>query len=527
MQSVNVKPAVLPLTADPVLAVEPMVIFSQDHDPGFDWNSETWEKVIAAVGQLVQEASTNWDDRPFVPSTDPLMLRQLFDQPLPQQGADLDTLLANLRQVMAHSGYNGHPRWLAYITSSPDPVGVLGTFFTAAINQNNNLWRIAPAATSIELQCIEWFKTMFDLSASWEGIFSSGGQMSNIIACAIARQRKCPWDMRRYGVAGPDGNVGRLRIYASDQAHYCHNQAVELLGLGSDALRVVPSDDTYRMDLDQLAAMIASDRAQGDIPIAVIATAGTVATGAIDPIAELRTLTNAADLWLHVDGAYGLPAYLLPEIALQMAAIQQADSLSFDPHKWLYSPIDAGVTLVRQSGALRQTFGFQVSYLDQNALDNCAVDLVDFTPENSRPARATKVWLSLMAHGVENFRQQIGRDIALANHMARYITATPDLVLQTPASLSIVCWRVEPAVILDRGGDQTQALNELQLAVIEALAQRGIGFLSKAQLRDGKIALRACIVNFRTQIADVEAVLTATQVVGRSIAATVSSSRLS
>lgn len=475
----------------------------------FNWSPEQWETATQAMGKLVRDASTQWQERRFTPTLEAEEIRHLFNQPLPEQGTSIDQLLDVMQTLVQCSGYNGHPKWLAYITSSPDPVGVLGAFFTAAINQNNNLWRIAPGATSIELQCIEWFKSMLDLDACWEGIFSSGGQMANIIACAVARQVRSPWDVRRHGIAGPSGS-GRLKLYASDQAHYCHHQAAELLGMGSEALRIVPSDADYRMRVDILAEMIAEDRQQGHIPIAVLATAGTVATGAIDPIVSLRELTDEAGLWLHVDGAYGLPAYVVPDVAPQFEGIQQADSLSFDPHKWLYSPLDAGVTLVRHPGTLRQTFGFQVSYLDQVVAEQSRVDLVDFTPENSRPARATKVWLAILAHGLAGFRSQIGRDMQLIKYMAALIEATPGLVLAAGPSLSIVCWRVEPSSLL---GNQ-DLLNQLQTRVIEVLEQRGLAFLSKAQLHDGQIALRACVVNFRTSAAEIEAAVTASAMVG-------------
>ncbi|MBT9312007.1 hypothetical protein IXB28_07295 [Leptothoe kymatousa TAU-MAC 1615] len=482
---------------------------------GFDWNSEIWDRVASEINLLVQKASTNWDNRPCVPHDDAKHIRNVFQQPLPVKAVEFNTLLGHLHKVVDYSGYNGHPRWLAYITSSPDPVGVLGAFFTAAINQNNNLWRIAPGATSIELQCIEWFKEMFDLGADWEGIFSSGGQLANIIACATARHLQCPWDVRRHGVAGPEGS-GRLKFYTSDQAHYCHHQAVELLGMGSEAIRVVPSDSFYRMRLDRLAEMVAEDRAQGHIPVAVIATAGTVGTGAIDPLDDLVEWIQNQDekIWLHIDGAYGLPAYLVPEVSFQMAAMRHADSISFDPHKWLYSPLDAGVTLVRHPHALRQTFGFQVSYLDQNLLDTCGVDLVDFTPENSRPARAFKVWLGLMAHGIEGFRTQIGQDIRLIKYMAKLIETTPDLVLMTEPDLSIVCWRVEPQGY--QGNEED--LNHLQVHILEELEKQNIAFLSKAKLHGGKLALRACVVNFRTQATDIEATVQASADIGRQAA---------
>ncbi len=477
----------------------------------FDWNSQTWDKVIAKLVPLIKNASTNWEDRHCTPQEEAAVIRNLFQEELPSTGINLDAVIERLKSVVDYSGYNGHPRWFGYITSAPDPIGVIASFFTAAINQNNNLWRISPAATSIELQCIQWFAEMFGLSGEWEGTFSSGGQFANIIAHATARTAKCPWDVRKYGVAGPAGS-GKLKVYVGDQVHYCHQQAVELLGLGTEALRTVPTDDEYRMRVDLLAQMIAEDKKRGDIPIAVVATAGTVAVGAIDPIAQLRELTTNEGVWLHVDGAYGLPALMLENPPQDLIAARTADSLAFDPHKWLYSPIDAGVTLVRHQGALGNTFGMKISYLDQQA--TATADLVNFTPENSRPARAIKVWLALLARGVEGFKTAIDRDIALTQRMAEIIAATEDLVLAVPTSLSIVCWRVEPVSLQNN----PTALNELQLQVVAELERRGIALISKAQLNDGRITLRACIVNFRTQEADVIATVEATAKIGRELA---------
>ena len=197
-----------------------------------------------------------------------------------------------------------------------------------------------------------------------EGLFVSGGQMANIVAHAVFRDAKTPWDMRRFGMRGPDGNAPQVRIYASSELHYCHEQAAELLGMGREAVRSVPVDERYRMRLDALSQMIAEDRARGDLPIAIVGTAGTVGTGAIDPIPALIEVARRENLWLHIDGAYGAFATLAESCPPELRALAEADSVACDPHKWLYAAIDAGVVLVREPGRLERSFAFHAAYLE-------------------------------------------------------------------------------------------------------------------------------------------------------------------
>jgi glutamate/tyrosine decarboxylase-like PLP-dependent enzyme len=286
-----------------------------------------------------------------------------------------------------------------------------------------------------------------------------------------------------------------------------------MLGMGRDAIRVVPVDEAYRVRLDALAQMIAEDRAHGHRPIAIVATAGTVGTGAVDPIPELVRVARSEDLWLHVDGAYGAFAVIAPSAPSALRAMADADSIACDPHKWLYAPVDAGVTLVRAPGLLTDSFAFHPSYLHARSASDGRVDFGELGPENSRRARGIKVWMALLAYGLDGYRHMIERNILLAATMARIVDATPDVVLAAPRELSIVCWRVEPQ------GVPEDRLDALQVDVIEELERRGVAIVSTARLRDGRTALRACIVNFRTGPEDVEAVVLASAEIGRELSA--------
>ncbi len=477
-------------------------------DRSFDWEAEQWEDAGGRVLDLVARLSTGWEARRPSPAADPAEVRARFAAPLPRSGLPFAEVVELFETVGELSSYIGHPRWLAYITSSPTPAGVLADLLASAVNPNLGLWRGGPAGTAIELQSIAWIKDLLGYPAEAEGVYSSGGQFANLIALAVMRDRMAGWDVRAEGTgAGP-----RLRIYVSEQLHYCHQQGAELLGLGRDAIRLVPTDDAYRMRVDALRELIAADRRAGDRPIGVVATVGTVGTGAVDPIPELRTLTADEGLWLHVDGAYGAFAAIAPGSPPELAAMAEADSIACDPHKWLYAPIDAGLTLVREPGLLAGSFAFHAGYLHHRREDDARVDLVELGPENTRRARGIKVWASLLAHGADGYRDMIQRNIDLAVHLERLVEDTPDLVVAAPRGLSIVCWRVEPP------GVEGEALDELQHQVIEELERTGIAVVSNAQLSDGRTAIRACIVNFRTTRDDIEQVVAATADIGRALA---------
>jgi len=476
----------------------------------FDWDSEMWGRAARRAVELAVDVSTGWERRRPGPEATPDRILQRFREPLPRSPVPFEAIADRLEEVASLSTFIGHPRWFAYITSSPNPVGVVGDFVTSAINPNIGLWRGGPAATAVEVQSIQWLKELLGYPPEAEGIYTSGGQFANIVAHAVIRDHAAGWDVRRQGM-NPGGGAPGLRVYASQEIHYCHQQAAELLGMGTEAVRLVPVDEAYRMRVDALARMIAEDRQRGHRPIAIVATAGTVGTGAVDPIPELLGVARSERLWLHVDGAYGAFAVVAPSAPGSLRAMADADSIACDPHKWLYAPLDAGVTLVRRPGLLAGSFAFHASYLHARADPDGRVDLAELGPENSRRARGIKVWMALQAYGLDGYRDMIDRNLLLAAYMQRLVAATPDLVVAAPRELSIVCWRVQPAGVPD------DRLDALQVKVIEELERRGVAIVSNARLRDGRTALRACIVNFRTAPADVEAVVQASAEAGRDL----------
>jgi aromatic-L-amino-acid decarboxylase len=478
---------------------------------GFDWDEAAWREAGERTLGVIAAASTEWESKRPSPKRPDDALK-FFSQPLPRRAVAFADLVERIeREVLPTSAFNGHPRWLAYIMGAPTPVSVLGDLFAAALNQNSGLWRVTPSSTAIEVQTLGWIAEMMGFPSTAEGIFLSGGQMANIVAHAVIRDAKTPWDIRDTGVRGPNGNAPPLRLYASTELHYCHEQAAELLGMGRRAVRKVPVDDHYSMRLDSLSQMIAEDRSRGDLPIAIVGTAGTVGTGAVDPIPELVAVARQEHLWLHVDGAYGAFATLADSCPAELRALADADSVACDPHKWLFAAIDAGVVLVREPGRLEKSFAFHASYLE-TADRGARVDFLERGPENSRPQRAFKVWLSIQAFGRDGYAAMIDYNIRLAAYLEELVKATPGLVLAAPRELSIVCWRVEP------DGIDGEALEELQVAVIDQIERRGIAMLSNARLRDGRMALRACITNFRTRPEDVEAVVEASAEIAAELA---------
>lgn len=335
--------------------------------------------------------------------------------------------------------------------------------------------------------------------------------MANFVGFLAGRRAKAGWDVRKLGMAG---GRGQPRVYASAETHTWIHKAADLFGLGTDAIRWVPVDSSLRMDTAALRRLLAEDRARGDAPLLVVGTAGSVATGAIDPLGEIADICREEKLWFHVDGAYGGFAAALPEAPQDLKALARADSVAVDPHKWLYSPLEAGCALVRDPEALRDTFSYKPSYYHfEEFSEETFPNYNELGLQNSRGFRALKVWLGLLQAGREGAVQMIRDDIALSQEMARFVSSTPGLRLFTQG-LSIATFRYEPPDLSIGSSDRERYLNDLNTEILNRLQAGGEAYLSNAVL-EGKFLLRACIVNFRTQSADVEALPALVARIGR------------
>jgi len=434
---------------------------------------------------------------------------------LPESGADAGALLEKAANLLFdHSLFNGHPRFFGYITSSPAPIGVLGDLLASAVNQNCGSWNLSPMATEIEAQTVRWIAELVGFTGSGAaadpgGLLVSGGNMANFVGVLAARTARAGWDIRKTGIGG---SQSRLLIYASAETHTWIQKAADLFGFGTDAIRWIAVDGRQRMKTAGLRRQIEADRERGDRPFLVVGTAGSVSTGAVDPLPEIGAICREHDLWFHVDGAYGAFAAAVPGAPADLAGLAEADSVAVDPHKWLYAPIEAGCALVKRAGDLRNAFSYHPPYY---RFSEESLNFVDYGMQNSRGFRALKVWLALQQLGHAGYVESIGEDMRLSRKLFELIEKHPEIEALTQ-NLSIATFRYVPPELRAQVGDPAieTSLKRLNEDVLARLEKSGRAFLSNAVI-DGKYAMRACIVNFRTSDADIEALPDIVATLGR------------
>lgn len=435
-------------------------------------------RLLQRASELAADYWESLPERDSYPATSGEKLKELFEADLPEGGCgeaafdDFAAIADNIRP--------GNGRFFGYVLGSGEPVAAIADLLASALNQNLTAWRSAPAAITIERTVVGWLAKAIGCEG-FTGSLAGGGSSANLMGLAMAREAKLPAN---------DAGAQAGTVYASEEAHMSISKGIALLGLGRANLRLVPVDSEFRMRTDALGKMIQQDKAAGKRPIAVVATAGTVNTGAIDPLTEIAAMAKREDLWMHVDGAYGaLSAIAQPE---EFRGLELADSLSLDPHKWLYQPLDCGCLLFRDPAAARRAFSDAGDYAKVISTDPVeGFAFFDESMELSRRFRALKIWISLRYHGLAAFRSAIQRDLDHAQLLAEKIKANPELELMAPVGLSAVCFRV-------RGTDNAK--------VLPRIIQRGRVYISNATIR-GEFALRACFVNHRTTPADLQLIV--------------------
>ena len=455
------------------------------------------DAVLARAAELVDAAWRSFDRyRESEPPIDD-RVRALLRAPLPEDRTPVFEALDDAYRILDESIAQPRPRYFAFIGSSGLPIGVIADALASCFDVN--LARYAAAATEVERQAVRWLAEFVGYPAGG-GVFTSGGTVSNLTALAAARERALPGS-RLHGVATRPG-----AFYASGEAHYSVQRAVELLGLGSDALRKLPMDERHRLDPAALAEALDRDRADGITPIAVVASAGTTLTGAVDPLDAVAEVCAAHGVWLHVDGAYGLPAAATRSCGPLFAGVERADSVAIDAHKWLYLPKACSAVLVRSAGELEAAFAHEEAYMPHEEGEPHAADL---TLEYSRPFRALKLWLAFRVHGAQAFREAIDRNLGQARLLAEEVRRHDDLELALEPQLSIVPFRHLP------GGDVDVDRHNLTLA--ESLQADGRVYLASAVI-GGHAYLRPCVVNYRTTDDDVRALVEIAREVGARLA---------
>jgi glutamate/tyrosine decarboxylase-like PLP-dependent enzyme len=477
----------------------------------WNWSEDEIRRVGYRVVDLIAGYLAALPERPVFQPCPPELIGGFSEAPLPQTGQGADALLDEFAsKVAAYPFGNGHPRFFGWVNSPPAIIGVFAEALAAAMNPScaggNH------AAIYVERQVVRWFKELIGFPEDGSmGLLVSGGSMATLTGLAVARHVKLPGD-RQEGMQ----NLGRRAVaYVSAEGHICIRKALELLGFGSDNVRSIPVDDALKMRVPQLEEAIRRDLDAGNVPVVVAASAGTASTGTIDPLHEISDACHRHGVWFHVDAAYGGPAVLTARYKNALSSLKVADSLSLDPHKWLYVPVEAGLALVRDGAAMRDAFSLVPPYIRTEGNSAGVLGLPWFSEygfQQTRGIRALKVWMALKFHGVDGYTASIERDLVLAERLADRVRQSGDLQLVVEPSLSIVCFRFAPPALRN---DEEQ-LNRLNKQLLETVQLSGNAFLSSTTV-NGAFCLRACVINHHSTEKDIEFLVAHVQQTGEKL----------
>jgi aromatic-L-amino-acid/L-tryptophan decarboxylase len=460
-----------------------------DDDP-LDIDPATMTRLgYQTVDWLVERARRRRDEPVLVEAT-PTEMAGRVDPDAPADGESLTAILDRLgTDILPFRSRIDHPRYLAYVPGEGTWPGALGDLIASAYNIDVGNWMESAGPSQLELTVLGWFAEWIGYPSEARGVLVSGGSAANLSALACAREALA-------GAMRDD-----LVAYVSHQGHSSLARAARTLGFRPQQVRVLPVDAQFRMRVDALEAAIGADRAAGRRPLVVMAVAGTTNTGAVDQLPQLADVCRQHGVWLHVDGAYGGFAAITRRGRARLAGIELADSVTLDPHKWLYQPFECGALLVRQGHLLREAFEIHPDYLQDSLVVDSEVNLADHGLQLTRMSRALKIWVSLRYFGLSAFTASVDRAMDLAEHAQRYVEESESLELLSPATLGIVCFRRHPT-----GEHDERRLEQLNAALVAGLADSGAGLVSSTRL-SGRYALRACILNHGTTRADLETVL--------------------
>lgn len=454
--------------------------------------AEEIRKLGYRIVDLLVERAATLPDRPASGWAGREQVEALFREPAPERPRDPAEVLARLeRDLFPRFMPINHPRFFGFVPSPGNLVGALADALAAGLNPFLGTWFAGSGPAEIELVTLDWLRDLCGLPAEAGGLFVSGGSVANLTALHAARHVRL--DSR-----GED--FGRATVYLSDQTHSSVERALAVLGFRPGQVRKLPADGELRLPLPLLGEEIAADRAAGRIPFCVVANAGTTNTGAVDPLNDLADLCRREDLWLHADGAYGAAAVLCERGRRALAGLERVDSLSLDPHKWLFQPIEIGCVLLRDRRLLHDAFSIHPDYLQDVHRDREAVNFCDYGIQLTRGFRALKLWMSIQVFGMDAFRRAVDRGFDLAETAERILRESPRWEVTTPAQMGVVSFRyVLP-------GRTDEELDALQTGIVDGLRAEGFALVTSTRLL-GRTALRLCTINPRTTDEDLRATI--------------------
>ncbi|HEX9734889.1 MAG TPA: pyridoxal-dependent decarboxylase [Thermoanaerobaculia bacterium] len=499
----------------PIDAVAPELLDSCRDEISLD--PEDWPRLKALAHRMVDDTMDYLASAAERPTWQPIPddVKRTFTHGVPREGQDPEDVYDEFRErVLPYPYGNVHPRFWGWVCGTGTPLGAMAEMLAAGMN--TNVCGFEQSAVYVEEQVISWFRDLLGFPETASGILVTGGSMANLLGLAVARHARAGFDVRREGLQRPLGHAP-LVVYASEQTHSSVQKAVELLGLGSDALRLVPTYEDYSVDLGALRDAIHEDRRRGRRPICVVGNAGTVNTGALDDLEALARICRLEDVWLHVDGAFGALAALSPRLRPKLKGLELADSVAFDLHKWMYMPYDVGCLLVRRRDDHRAAFQLVPAYLSPLPGGVAAGPLMyaDYGIELSRGFRALKVWMSIKSHGIERYVRLIEQNVAQARYLAERVERHLHLELMAPVALNVVCLRYRLSGPQGEPGVE-ERMNELNRRILVALQESGVAVPSLTVLK-GQACLRVAITNHRTRRADLDLLVDETVRLGETL----------
>ncbi|HSF53505.1 MAG TPA: aminotransferase class V-fold PLP-dependent enzyme [Algoriphagus sp.] len=472
---------------------------------------ENWDEMRNLGHQMIDDLFDYWkgirDQKVWKPI--PEEIKDFFDSPIPEIGQNSGEIYQEFKKyIFPYNKGNVHPRFFAWIQGTGTPMGVLADLLASGMNPNVAIGE--HSAMYVDRQVVNWCKELMNFPFEASGILVSGGSMANITALTVARNSFREEKIRAKGLKAASA---QLVLYCSVETHSCIQKAAEIIGLGTDAVRKIGVNDQYEMLADELETQIKQDLDGGLLPFCIVGTSGTVNTGAIDPMEELLAISKKYGLWFHIDGAYGALGKLDPKYAGRLKAIEEADSIAFDLHKWLYVPYEVGCTLIRDAKKHREAFAVTPNYLIQESrgLSGGLDSINNYGFELSRGFKALKIWMSLKEHGRGKYAQMIAQNNRQAEYLAKLVTDSPNLELMAPVSMSITCFRmVKP-------GYAENQLRDLNREILLRLQEEGIASPSSTIL-NGKYTLRIANVNQRTRMEDMDLLIREVLRIGSEVA---------
>lgn len=488
-----------------------------NRESAIEMNKEEFKQMGYKLIDSIADFINNIDQKPVTTGETPEQIQNILGTAsLPEHGTNASALLERATELMMnHSLLNGHPKFMGYITASAAPIGALADLLAATVNPNVGANILSPMATAIEKQTVRWLAEFIGVSPSYGGVLVSGGNMANFTAFLAASTAKAPKNLKQDGLAKAGAD---MVLYCPKTTHTWIEKAAVLFGHGMNAIRWIATDEANKMNNDVLVETIEADLKNGKKPFLVVGTAGDVSTGVVDDLKGIAAICKKYDLWFHIDGAYGIPAAVIPEQKKLFAGIEDADSIALDPHKWLYSPLEAGCTLVKDPNHLIDTYSSHPVYYNFGNNDEALTqNFYEYGLQNSRGFRALKVWMMLQQVGRSGYVKMIDDDIQLSKLLFDLADQHPELEAVTQ-NLSITTLRYVPLNFENYSEVTATYLNKLNEALLNDLQQGGEVFLSNAVIGN-KYCLRGCIVNFRTSKKDIEEIIEIVVKEGRKVQA--------